>query len=135
MAQAALEALVENMTLRQLSDQTGRSVSSIVEWAMARKGVAKAPAKTAAAPTPAKRKAGATAKAGAVNVRTPAGRIAYDDAVLATVAEAGRDISAQQVRSKVGGTPAQARAALNRLIDLNKIGYKGKARATKYYVS
>ena len=134
MAQAALEALVENMTLRQLSDKTGRSVASIVEWAMARRGGGRPAAKASAASTPAKKKAGG-GKGGAVNVRTPAGRAAYDNAVLETVAGAGRDISAQQVRSKVGGTPAQARAALNRLIEANKIGYKGKARATKYYAS
>jgi predicted ArsR family transcriptional regulator len=41
-------------------------------------------------------------------------------------------VSAQQVRAQVGGTPLQARKALNRLIEDGRLSFKGKARATKY---
>ena len=129
-AQNALEQLVEDMTLRQLADRTGRSVGDIVGWAMrSAKGTTKETTTSA-------KKPGRKAKAspGSVDVRTPAGRKAYDQAVMQAVVEAKDPVSAPDVRAKAGGTPAQARAALDRLISGGKLGYKGRARGTRYFV-
>ena len=127
---SALESLVENMTLRELSERSGRPVGAIVEWALGSgAGRAAAPAKSKGSngtPRPAKAKG--------VDVRTPKGRAAYDDAVLDIVGGAKSPVSAQAVRAKVGGTPPQARAALNRLIESGKVGYTGRARATRYFI-
>jgi hypothetical protein len=41
-------------------------------------------------------------------------------------------VSAGDVRRQVGGTPLQARAALNRLIEAGKLNYTGRARGTRY---
>lgn len=68
-----------------------------------------------------------------IDVRTAAGRAAYDEAVFEVIKNAdGEYVSAQQVRKAVGGKPHQARKALNRLIDAGQISFKGKARATRY---
>ncbi len=131
-AQDALEALVEHMTLRQLADKTGRSVGEIVEWAMA--GSSRA-GKSARGPV-GKPRAAPKAKAvsaGAVDVRNAAGRAAYDAAVLNVLVSSKGPAPAQEVRRVAGGTPMQARAALNRLIESGKVGYKGRARATRYF--
>lgn len=68
-------------------------------------------------------------------MRNPKGRAAYEESVLATVKSAGGAISAQGVRAAVGGTPAQARTALNRLIQRGVLGYAGRARATTYFLA
>lgn len=131
-AQNALEQLVENMTLRQLADRTGRSVGDIVGWAMrSAKGTTTETTTSASAKKPGRK---AKASAGSVDVRTPAGRKAYDQAVMQAVVEAKDPVSAPDVRAKAGGTPAQARAALDRLISGGKLGYKGRARGTRYFV-
>jgi hypothetical protein len=69
---------------------------------------------------------------GAVDTRTPAARKRYDDSVYKAVKASSSPISAQDVRSQVGGTPLQARKALNRLIEGGRLTFSGKARATKY---
>lgn len=74
----------------------------------------------------------ARAAAGAVDTRTPAARKRYDDAVYKAVKASSSPISAQDVRTQVGGTPLQARKALNRLIEGGRLTFQGKARATKY---
>jgi hypothetical protein len=69
---------------------------------------------------------------GAVDTRTPAARRRYDDSVYRVVKASASPISAQDVRTQVGGTPLQARKALNRLIEAGRLTFQGKARATKY---
>lgn len=69
---------------------------------------------------------------GAVDTRTPAARKRYDDSVYRAVKASSSPISAQDVRAQVGGTPLQARKALNRLIEAGRLSFQGKARATKY---
>lgn len=135
----ALETLIETMTLRQLAERTGRSVGDLVEWALGAKGrgEASSPAVVAA---PAKPKNGASKPATAgrrskVETRTPAGRRAYDDAVLSAVSSANTPMSAKAVRAAVGGTAEQARTSLNRLIERGTIAYEGRAVATKYFAA
>lgn len=70
-----------------------------------------------------------------VDTRSGVGREAYDGAVMDLLRSAkGSMTSAQEIRRKVGGTPEQARRALNRLIETSGVKYAGKARATRYYV-
>ena len=74
-------------------------------------------------------------KAASVDTRSATGRDAYDKSVLAILKSAGgKKVSAQTIRREVGGTPEQARRALNRLIDSNGVQYTGQARATRYWV-
>ena len=113
------------MTLRDLADRGSRSVAEIVEWALksgARKTTAEAAPRRSAA-----------VSARSVDVRNASGRTAYDAAVFEILLGGSGPRSAQDVRRKAGGTPAQARAALNRLYESGKIGFEGRARATRYF--
>lgn len=66
------------------------------------------------------------------NTRTPAARAEYEKQLFDTLKGERRWVSAQELRTQVGGTPLQARKALNRLIERGLIKFRGKARATKY---
>ena len=129
------------MTLSELADRSGKSVSQIIAWALPGKsGGGKAPATRAAAKpaasngrAQAKPSVGAAKGGGkAVNTRTPEGRAKYDAAVYDAVAAAGQPVGSSKLRKSVGGTPLQLRTALNRLIEDGKVTYEGKARATRY---
>ena len=132
------------MTLSELADRSGKSVSQLIAWALPGKsGGDKAPAaRAAAAAKPngvpgakaAAKPSGGASKGGskAVNTRTPEGRAKYDVAVYDAVAAAGQAVGSSKLRKSVGGTPLQLRTALNRLIEDGKVTYEGKARATRY---
>ncbi len=121
MSQSPLETFVGAITLSELSARSGKSVAQIIGWASGAK-----------APVAATPKRAPKAKAGSVNTRTPDGRAAYDEGVLAAVVGAGGPVGATLLRKQVGGTGLQMRTALNRLIEAGKVSYEGKARATKY---
>jgi hypothetical protein len=120
MPESPLESLVASMTLSELSTRSGKTVSQIVEWALGGRGVRRGNSAPAA---------GGLKR---VDTRTPVGRDAYDEQVLAAVEGAKGPIGAGEVREQVGGTALQARTALNRLIEAGKINYEGRARATRY---
>jgi len=144
----SLEALVANMSLAELAQRSGRSVEELVNWALG--GKAPAPAKAAPArpapaaaakeakparrvvesEAPARRSEGGASKE--VNTRTPEGRKRYSEAVLKLVQEAKGPIAATDIRDRLGGTPLQVRAALNKWIEEGKITYQGQARAMRY---
>lgn len=84
----------------------------------------------AAKALPATRKSNAV-DADEVSTRTPTEREDYDRSLLDALT-GKKWISAASLRAAAGGTPLQARKALNRLIDSGKVKFKGKARATKY---
>ena len=72
-------------------------------------------------------------KPGKVNTRTQAGREAYDNAILEALKElGGGPVSGAKIKAWIGGTPLQARTALNRLIEAGTVTFEGKARGTKY---
>lgn len=73
-------------------------------------------------------------QAEAADTRTPAARAEYEKRVIESMKAQGRWTSAQDIRTKAGGTPLQARKALNRLIEQGMIKFRGKARATQYRV-
>ena len=135
MAESPLEALVGSMSIAELSQRSGKSVGQIVDWALGRSG----PGRRAGSNGTAGRGRASAAAAGggggggkSVNTRTPAGRDAYDQAVLAAVAASRGPVGAGPLRKKVGGTALQVRTALNRLIEQGRINYEGRARATRY---
>lgn len=129
-----LEVLVGEMTLAELAAKSKRSVDQIVSFALA--NVQSRTAKPTAARANAKSAPPLKdARGGKVNTRSASGRAAYEHAIYDTVASSRGNIAAAQIRAKVGGTPMQARAALNRLIADAKITYEGRARATKYSVA
>ena len=68
----------------------------------------------------------------AVDTRTGAGRRAYQAALLEVLKASSSPVSAPDLRDAVGGTPDQARRALNRLIEDGAVAYTGKARGTRY---
>jgi hypothetical protein len=159
----SIEILVAQMTVAELAQRSGRSVSQLVELAFGSsaasaatvkrgpgrppgaatkkgkrgKGKAKAaPAAPkaeakAAAPKAAAKAAPATKKAD-VDTRAAAGRAKYDETVLAAIRGAKSKVKAADLRSKLGGTPLQIRAALHRLIEDGKIKAHGQARGTTY---
>lgn len=137
MAQSPLEEFVGSMTLSELADRSGKSVTQIIAWALPGKSGAGKSATRPAAKKPAAKPSGASAGASkgggkAVNTRTPEGRAQYDAAVFDAVSAANKPLGSSALRKKVGGTPLQLRTALNRLIEDGKVTYEGKARATRY---
>ena len=71
---------------------------------------------------------------GAVDTRSAKGREGYDQSILDVLGEAEKEMSASELRAKVGGTPLQARTALNRLIEAEKVTWQGRARSTRYKI-
>lgn len=133
----AFKNLVSEMTIAELAQKSQRSIEDLVAWAMETSDQpSAAPRRRKAPPTVARTpKAAKAVKAGEVNTRSPAGRAEYEANVFKAVQKASGPISAQEVRSAVGGTPQQARAALNRLIEQGKLSFEGKARATRYFAA
>ena len=134
MAQSALEEFVGSMTLSELADRSGKSVTQIIAWALPGKSGGASKSASRPAKKPAAKASSGAAKGGgkAVNTRTPEGRAQYDVAVFDAVSAAGKPLGSSALRKKVGGTPLQLRTALNRLIESGKVTYEGKARATRY---
>ncbi|MEZ4452255.1 MAG: hypothetical protein R3B09_22505 [Nannocystaceae bacterium] len=95
---------------------------------------AAAPAAEAPAEAPAPAAPAKASKPKKVETRTPAGRLAYDDAMLAALREMDGPVGVAALMGKVGGSNLQARAALNRLIAAGKITWAGKARGTRYMI-
>lgn len=123
------------LTLSELLGASGR--------APARKG-SPAKAKPAArTPGPVVRKGGGGGGAPAAggggggahkrNVRTEAGREAFENEVLeALKAQGGDTVAATQLRESIDAEPTQLRTALNRLIERGLVTFIGKARGTRY---
>lgn len=78
-------------------------------------------------------KGGRKAAAGKRNVRTEAGRAAFDKEVLAALTDAGGDtVAASTIRTALNADPTQLRTSLNRLIEKGVVTFTGKARGTRY---
>ena len=108
-------SMLREITLGQLADALGGKSSK------------RGKAKEQSAQKPAQ------GKPGKVNTRTQAGREAYDNAILGALKDlGGGPVSGAKIKAKVGGTPLQARTALNRLIEAGAVTFEGKARGTKY---
>lgn len=67
-----------------------------------------------------------------VDTRTPAGREAYDQAMIAALKQAGKAAAAPELAAAVGGTPLQIRTSLARLIERGLVNWTGQARGTRY---
>jgi hypothetical protein len=132
-----LESLVAQMTVAELAQRSGRSISDVIELVLSHSGSVRARPSTngerkrGAKPAPAA-PAPRGKKGGAAQVRTQAGRANYDESVLAAVKASKGKAKAEELRKKIGGTPPQLRAALARLIEDGKVKSTGKARGTAY---
>ncbi len=84
-------------------------------------------AKPGRAAAPSKRRRGKS-----YNTRTAKGRAQIDRAVAAFLEKAER-ASAEEVRAAVGGTAAQVRESLTRLIKEKKVTKSGQRRGTRYH--
>lgn len=71
----------------------------------------------------------------AFNLRTEEGRDQYDAEVAKALRKLGEEVAAGEIRKEVGGSPAQVRAALDRLIDQGRVEYKGNTRSTRYWLA
>ena len=132
-----LESLVAQMTVAELAQRSGRSISDLVELVLSNGGAASARAASNGHQRgkPGRKPAAAAASPGrkkGAQTRTQAGRASYDEAVLAAVKTSRGKVKAEELRKKVGGTPPQLRAALARLIDNGAVKSAGKARGTTY---
>jgi hypothetical protein len=67
-----------------------------------------------------------------VDTRTPAGREAYDQAMINALKQAGKASAAPELAAAVGGTPLQIRTSLARLIERGLVNWTGQARGTRY---
>lgn len=94
-------------------------------------GKKKAPKKVA----PPKKASTKKTRSNGLNLRTPEGREEYDQQVVGALVDFGEPALATDIREKVGGTPAQLRASLNRLIELGQAGYEGATRSTRYFLN
>lgn len=128
MAIAALENLVGTMTLAELAQRSGRTVDSIVAFALGKN----APRATSNGARTSKNASPAapTHTGGAVDTRTQAGREDLDERLLDAVRRLG-SAKAKDLEH-VGGDEFQRRAALHRLIAKKKIRREGAARGTIY---
>jgi hypothetical protein len=122
------------LTLSELLGASGR--------APARKGPPAKAKPAARTPGPVVRKGGGGGGAPAAgggggahkrNVRTEAGREAFENEVLeALKAQGGDTVAATQLRESIDAEPTQLRTALNRLIERGLVTFIGKARGTRY---
>jgi hypothetical protein len=136
LATGELGSLLKGITIGELLGQAGAAPASrggrgakagraAAPAKAGRKGRAAAPAKEAA---PAKR-GGAKP---VVDTRTPAGRDAYDEAMLNALKAADGPRAAPELSAVVGGTPLQVRTSLARLIERGLVSWTGQARGTRY---
>ena len=91
-----------------------------------------APAKATGSRRKAKKKATRARRPAKVNTRTEEGRAALDAAVGKTLASANGPSKAESIRAAVGGTAAQVRQSLSRLIEEKKVTKSGQKRGTAY---
>jgi hypothetical protein len=111
----ALESLFASMTLADLARFAGTTVAQIVEVAYSGQHTAT--------------KAKASAKGSRAAI--PRGGLSLD-AVLAALVSVGGPAKLEEVRAKVGGTPVQVRAAMQKLVRAQKVGITGRRRGTRY---
>ena len=68
---------------------------------------------------------------GKLNTRTSVGRNKLDDAISRFLESVG-SARAEEVRKAVGGTAAQIRQSMSRLMQARKVSKKGQKRSTEY---
>ncbi len=117
LADPIVGALVPSLTVAEIGGSAGAAAPG------RRRGRPPGSGKTAG------RKPGRPKGAG---TRTQAGRSDYDQKVMSAIAASKGPVSAEQARKKIGGTPMQFRASVERLLAGKKIKREGKARGTKY---
>lgn len=121
---SALETIVGNMSLAELARLANKSVEQVVAAVLA------------GTPAPNGRRGPGRPPGSGAGKRAPRGKVARggisDDSVLAILRAAKGPVRAEDVRSKLGGSGAQIRIALQRLRDAGKLKVSGQRRGTRY---
>ena len=107
------------MTVAELAAYSGRGVREIIDYAFG-DSPRSDDANYVAPPSP------------EIDTQTAAGRYAYDQAVFGVLEESGCAMTAAEIRQFVGGTPAQLRASLARLVEDDILESTGQGPATRY---
>jgi hypothetical protein len=126
---SSLETLVGSMTINELAERSGKSVQAIAAFALRGGAASRSSAVTASS--------GASAHQTSMRKSSRAAapsedRASFDDRVLAAIEAAGGEARSVDIEDKVGGTAAERRAALHRLVKARKLRRSGVARATRY---
>ena len=114
---SGLEDLVSQMTLRELSAKSGKSLAAIVAWALGGPGQ-RAPSRGEFA----------------IDTKTRDGREVFDAQVLNVIATAQGPVGTAEIGEAVGGSMLQRRTALHRLVAAKKIRRTGVTRKTRYEI-
>lgn len=132
LADPSIGVLARGITLQQLAaaleHRTAAIVTPSVATASRRGGARRRSAVRAAAPVAASTSASTSAPARASSA--PAAE--YDAAILVEITAAPEPIGAAAIRTKLGGTPDQFRAAVERLIAAKQVKKSGIAKGTRY---
>jgi hypothetical protein len=140
LATGELGSLLKGITIGEILGQISKAGGRAATGKAARTA-APAPAKATGGRKPgrpakseAKEAGGGGGKRGAkgVDTRTPAGREAYDQAMISALKQAGKAAAAPELAAAVGGTPLQIRTSLARLIERGLVNWTGQARGTRY---
>lgn len=142
LATGELGSLLKGITIGELLGETsaqpsrgGRGAAKAARAAAPAKATGGRKGRGAAAAAresaPAAKRGGGGSKP-VVDTRTPAGRDAYDQAMLDALKGADGPQAAPELSAVVGGTPLQVRTALARLIERGLVTWTGQARGTRY---
>jgi hypothetical protein len=122
----SLESIVANMSVADLARLAGTSVEQIVVAAMG----------GSSRPRAAIKNGGRAAKTQAPRAAKKGGSVARGgvstDSLLQVVSGARGPIDINSIRAKIGGSPAQVRAGLQKLAAAKKVKITGKKRGTRY---
>lgn len=132
---SALEDVVAGLTVADLARFAKLSIADIVALVLQPKvngEVVKevGPAVKNGAPGKKAKKAGR--RPAVADTPAVAGAAPYDEKLFVFLTGAGGPVSATEVRTAVGGSPAEVRAALHRLRDAGRVRTRGQRRATRY---
>jgi hypothetical protein len=133
---SSLETLVGAMTLEQFAQHANITIDQLVAAALGNsRGAAslasngnRSAKPVAKATASAGQRASASKGSSAPRERGSIG----DDEILAILRTADEAVSSEFVRAQIGGTPAQVRAALQRLRDAKRLRVHGAKRGTRY---
>lgn len=139
LASGDLGSLLKGITIGEILGQQPQAARAKTAPAKAVRPAAAAPVKSAGRKPGRKGDAGKVEKSEggskrgkSVDTRTPAGREAFDTAMLNALRAAGGNQAAPDLSALVGGTPLQVRTALARLIERGAVTWTGQARGTRY---
>lgn len=128
----SLESIVGTLTVGELASRSGRTIGEIVSFAVEGASPTRSSNASRKREVVVVERPVAKSKRNGVNTRTPDGRAEYDEDLFNALEESADWMGAGALRKRVGGSPLQARTALTRLVESNRIEFRGRARSTMY---